>query len=196
MSGRLYHEEFINKISESANPTLEDAKITHIMNRIVDSHVIIRECVGDYPFTKNQFIDAELGRTISKKGDLCRNLSKWAEQRLEDGTIILILNNLGNRINYWLNTSDILLENARKYWKWFKSGNKNKIITHAESELFKLFETLEEISVLYVNNMKKLESKNGVCLLKKTSFDLCSALMKRESELLKIASEVSCLNIY
>ena len=194
MTGKLYHAKIIENVKESPNPTWEDAKILHIINKLVDSHVIVRECIGDYSYTPHHYLDPLLTDAITKKGNTLRNLTQWGEKCLEEGTLIITLNNIGNRINFWFNSSDILLETAKRYRNLFEAHEKKKIISHAENELLKFTLLLEEISINYANNMKKIEDKNGLSMTKKIGYDFCNMLLFRESELLRIISEINCLS--
>ena len=48
MEGIRYDRAFIANTKNNHNPTLEDAKITAFISRIIDGHVIVRECACDY----------------------------------------------------------------------------------------------------------------------------------------------------
>ena len=194
MNGKQYHLGLLKEVNKKSDPTLESARINWAINKMVDAHNIVRECCYDYNFSTSTELDSKLTEIIKKKGNLCNNLTKWGHETIKNGTCIITLNGVKNRVNFWLNISDIIQETMNKYWRWKKEGKIKQIITHFENNILDLLKLLDNICLHYANNMKKIDSGKYCLLTNKIGIDLGSLLLKREGEILTTASEIICLD--
>ena len=195
MSGKSYHKIITKTCTKKLNPSLEDNKLLTIVNKAIDSHTIIRECCCDYEWSISDGFDEELTKALKKRGNLGKNLLEWGTKTLESGTCILTLNNINNRIDFWLNASDYLQNTLNKYWKLYKNNDLTRIFTDAETNLFGFTDLMEEIGNTYSQNMNKIKHDKYLLLTNKIDLDLANCLIKREGDLLLTASEFSCLKI-
>ena len=93
-----------------------------------------------------------------------QSIEDWINTNLKTNLILIKLGNIENRVNLWLNTSDIILEVADEIEMAMSKPDGLRVVKRLKNTLTPLLGSVKKVCDEYVTNHHKTNNQNGIDL--------------------------------